>query len=904
MLRRLGDDVYTRVLADHNRIIRASLRAHGGVEHGREGDSFFASFTSPTASVAAAIEIQRALAEHEWPKGEHVRVRMGIHTGEATPVPEGFVGYEVHRAARVAAVSHGGQVLLSESSAGLVRETMPPGATLRDLGSHRLKDLGRPERLFQLVASGLKQDFSPLRSLDNPELPNNLPASLSPFIGRAVELSEVRTMIAESRLVTLTGAGGSGKTRLALQVAAELLGGGGDGVWYVELANVSDPESVPSAVSRTLDLREEWDHSPLESLLHALQDQDVLITLDNCEHVVDAVAKAADAIGRACPKVRLIATSREPLGVDGEAVYRVPSMSLPPEDVVGVEDLEGSDAVNLFVTRARARESTFVLDDAGAPLVASICRRLDGIPFALELAAARVPTMSLADLDHRLDQRFSLLTEGSRAAPPRQQTLKAMVAWSYDLLHDAERAMLHSVSVFVGGFDLDAAAAVCADCAEDANEVADLLGSLVTKSLIVVDRSEQGVRYQLSETIRQYSLEKLLEIDGESRAKELKRLHAEHFLLLCEVAQPLLKGPDQGAWLRRLDYERDNLDAAFDYFASDPARIEQVLKLGVATADYFSSRLSRIPITRLQGALESAAPMPPDLRARALLTLARLINAVLPSDQSHVATRSLCLEAIELSRASEDESTEAEAITTLSTISRRSGDTALAFRLAQESLELASRLDDPRLIGLASYAAGYAQPSLVEGRPYFQRALTSYRRAGDLSGICWTLLVLAAGTFTNLEQLREAAAMEDEAIAIAEEIGSTSHLVGLWINRGISSFLLKDPDGARAYARRVLITGRRFGTSVWTLPAVFVLSCCDAEDGEDERAAQLAGACERLSSESSDWEWSPLELEMRENNRVLLIEHLGSDAYDRACVRGKALTLGQVADLALGRTRR
>jgi hypothetical protein len=343
---------------------------------------------------------------------------MGIHTGEVAEMSTGLVGYEVHRAARIAAVGHGGQVLLSSAAAGLVEDTLPGEVTLRDLGSHRLKDLGRPETIFQLVTEGLTSEFAPLRSLDNPELTNNLPASLNPFIGRSAELAEVRGLVMDSRLVTLTGAGGSGKTRLALQVAAELLDGSGEGVWFVELAPVSDPDQVPSTLISVLQLRQEADAPPLDCLVKLLKAQNVLIVLDNCEHVIDTVAKMADVIGRNCPRVSLIVTSREPLGVDAERVYRVRSLSLPAIDAEGAEDLEGSDAVELFVARARARDSTFDLTDAVAPLVASVCRRLDGIPLAIELAASRLSSMSLDDLHARLDQRFRLLTGGCRASRP------------------------------------------------------------------------------------------------------------------------------------------------------------------------------------------------------------------------------------------------------------------------------------------------------------------------------------------------------------------------------------------------------------------------------------------------------------------------------------------------------
>ena len=427
LLRRLGEDVYAQVLAGHHALIRSALAAHDGREVDTQGDAFFAVFSSPRGCVAAVLQMQQALDAHAWPGGERVRVRMGIHCGEAARTATGLVGLEVHRAARVAAVAYGGQVLVSETTAALVRDWLPPGAALADLGLHRLKDLGRPERIFQLQAAGLQAEFPPLRSLGNPALPNNLPAQLSTFIGRDREVSEVRALVESCRLVTLTGAGGAGKTRLGLQVAAELLDGSGDGVWLAELAAVTDEDAVPAAISQALRLAVNPGRPALEALLDALAPQDVLIVVDNCEHLIGGSAKTADAIVRRCPRVHLLATSREPLGIGGETIYRVPSMSLPGPDDTGPPAAGSSDAVALFADRARAHGVGLPVDEQTGSLVVSVCRRLDGMPLAIELAAARLRTMSLSELHDRLDQRFRLLTGGSRTALERQQTLRAAV---------------------------------------------------------------------------------------------------------------------------------------------------------------------------------------------------------------------------------------------------------------------------------------------------------------------------------------------------------------------------------------------------------------------------------------------------------------------------------------------
>jgi len=589
LLGRLGEGLYAQLLADHHALIRSGLAAHDGREVDTQGDAFFAVFSSPTACVAAAMEMQRALAAHAWPGGEHVRVRMGVHTGEAEKTAAGLVGLDVHRAARVAAAGYGGQVLLSGTAAALVRDALPPGAALADLGVHRLKDLGRPERIFQLQAAGLQARFPPLRSLGNPALPNNLPAQLAAFIGRERELSEVRALVESSRLVTLTGAGGCGKTRLSLQVAAGLIDGSGDGVWLVELAAVYDEDGVALAICQALGIAAQPGRAALDTLLDALALQDVLIVLDNCEHLIGGCAKTADAILRRCPRVHLVATSREPLGIGGETIYRVPPLSLPGPGESGSSAAGSSDAVALFIDRARAQGTGLSVDEATAPLVVSICQRLDGLPLAIELAAARLRSLSLRGLADRLDQRFRLLTGGSRTAPERQQTLEATVDWSYSLLHGAEQLLLGRLSVFAEGFDLDAAEAVCGFGDIEAFDVAGLLGSLVDKSLVVAEPAGEALRYRLLETIRQFAAERLAESGGD-QAAAVAAAHGAHYLSVAETAAPHLTGPGQGSWLARLDTDQANLRRAAAHAASRPDGTEQVLHFGVALRRYWMAR--------------------------------------------------------------------------------------------------------------------------------------------------------------------------------------------------------------------------------------------------------------------------------------------------------------------------
>jgi predicted ATPase/class 3 adenylate cyclase len=587
LVRRLGEGLYTQLLTDHHRLIRAGLAAHGGEEVDTQENAFFAVFSSPGACVAAALEMQRALEEHGWPGGEHVRARMGVHTGEAERTATGLVGLEVHRAARVAAVGYGGQVLVSEAAAALVRGGLAPGVSVQDLGVHRLKDLGRPERIFQLQAPGLQGGFPPLRSLGSAALPNNLPAQLAAFIGRGRELAEVRALVASSRLVTLTGAGGCGKTRLALQVAAELLDGSGDGVWLAELAAVTGEEAVAPAICRALGITA---RPGLEVLLDVLAPKDMLIVLDNCEHLIGGCAKTAEAILRGCPRVALLATSREPLRIGGEAMYRVPSLSLPAPGDTGLLAAESCDAVALFADRARAQGTALSLDEQTAPLVVSICARLDGLPLAIELAAARLRSLSLRGLAGRLDQRFRLLTGGDRTALARQQTLQATVEWSYALLHGVEQSLLQRLSVFAGSFDLAAAEAVCGPGDLEAFDVDGLLGSLVDKSLVVAEPAGDTLRYRLLETIRQFG-EQRLEAAGETGRWRAR--HAGYYTgLLQGIREHAFDPYPEVFWAVRLGAEQDNLLAAWSRAlrAGDVGTVFAILA-GFAPAEVWTNYL-------------------------------------------------------------------------------------------------------------------------------------------------------------------------------------------------------------------------------------------------------------------------------------------------------------------------
>jgi len=559
LLQSLGDE-YAAVLAAHFEILRAAFSEHGGIEQGTDGDSLFAVFPGAVDAINAAIEAQRGLGEHSWPMGNPVRVRMGIHTGEASYGPDGYVGLDVHRAARISAVAHGGQIIASASATTLAIQAMATDVSFRDLGAHRLKDLNAAEHLSQVIAPGLESEFGPVRSLD--AVPHNLPIQLTTFIGRGDELTAVAGLLADNRLVTLTGVGGTGKTRLALQSAAELIHEFVDGVWMVDLAPVSDGAMVDNALASAMGVRDQPGRSLLDTVTDVLRPKTTLIVLDNCEHMLNVSAQMVTTILRSCPDVRILTTSREALGVAGEATFAVPSLTAPPASTTSTEDMMHYESVALFEDRARRVRSDFSINDTNAEAVAQICRRLDAVPLAIELAAARVRVLSPRDIADRLDDRFRLLTGGDRTAMPRQQTLEATVAWSYEHLTEGERLLFTRLAVAAGSFTLATAEAVAGTDGIDERDVLDLLTGLVEKSMLIVDTDEVDIRYRLLETLRQYARSRLIE---SGTAEEYRRRHADFFADFAERGDEQLRGPGQRKWFRMLEREHDNLTAALTW---------------------------------------------------------------------------------------------------------------------------------------------------------------------------------------------------------------------------------------------------------------------------------------------------------------------------------------------------
>jgi predicted ATPase/class 3 adenylate cyclase/DNA-binding CsgD family transcriptional regulator len=824
-------EVMARVMARCHDLLAEAVQAHGGVrpEEQGEGDSAVAVFVRASDAITCALDLQRALRSEPWSEGVDVRVRVALHTGEAVlRDARNYTGPSIHRCARLRAIGHGGQTLLSRSTYELVAGALPEGVSVRDLGAHRLRDLARPEQVYQLCHSDLPDDFGALRSLS--ALPNNLPLQLTSFVGRTAETAEVRELLGRSRLLTLTGAGGCGKTRLALQVAADVLDDHPDGVWWVDLAPISDSALVAHAVAAVLSIRELPSQPVIDTLTAQLAERRVLIGLDNCEHLLQACAELAETLLQVCPGVAILATSRESLGVDGEQSWRVPSLPVPPASETGAT-LAGVEAVQLFCDRARQARPNFRLAETNAQAVATICRRLDGIPLAIELAAARARLLTPQEIADAMRDRFMLLTGGSRTAMPRQRTLEASVDWSHDLLSPSEQTLFRRISVFAGGWTLDAVESVCAGDGLEVARILDLLASLVDKSLVQAEEQGAKTRYGMLETVRAYARQKLSDA---AEAALVRDQHLDYHLRLAESVEPHLFGAGLEQWLVPLTTELDNFRGALAW-AVDARHVDEALALASALWLFFEAcghwREGR---GHLESALagEGAGALP---RAKALIAASHI--ATFATDWA--AVRGFAEEALAVGRELGEERTVARALDLVGW-ALISLEPDAAMPVFEESIAITRRLGDSWFLSDGLYGAGLLAAfggRLGAAQSLLEDALAVSQATGNLLGVRESLTWLGL-TATLQCRFAEAHAMLQEALAQSRAIGDEFFAMLDLANLGAGETRTGEYAAARAHVEEAIALGKQMTHDYLPLME-WQLGVLEYATGDLERAEAL-----------------------------------------------------------------
>ncbi len=856
LLQALGDR-YAAVQDEHAAIVRQALAEGDGVEVSTHGDAFFVAFRSPVGAVRAAVAAQQGLASHDWSPSPPVRVRMGLHTGQGTLGGDDYVGIDVHRAARIADAAHGGQVILSDATRALVQHALPAGVLLRELGAHHLRDIAHPERLHQLVIEGLAADFPPPRTLD--ARPNNLPLQLTSFVGRQEEIAEVRRLLGRTRLLTLTGPGGSGKSRLALRIAAELLTEYRDGCFFVDLAPVTDPALVPSAVAQALGVPEAAGRPIVEAVKDHLRDQELLLVVDNFEQVAEA-SPVIEELLAAAPRLQAMVTSRVVLSLRGEQEYAVPPLELPdPERLPPLPALREVEAVRLFTERALAASPRFALTEQNALAVAEIAARLDGLPLAIELAASRTKVLTPQQLLPRLQRCLFLLTRGSQSLPERQRTLRAAIAWSYDLLDAAERRLFARLSVFTGGWTLESAEAVC-DPEGLGLDTLEGLTSLVDQSLVRrTDPAGDESRFAMLETIREFAQEQL---EAAGDLELVGRRHAEHFLCLAVEAESHLTADDQGEWLDRCDQEHANIRAALRW-AIETGQAGRAQEAAGALWRFWQQR----------GYLAEGRRWLEEILA-------------MPSGQARTSAR-------------------AKALTGAGGIAWWQNDRGAARTFYDEALAIERGLGDPARLAEALYNEAFvvaAGDDLAAAARLFDESLDLFRQAGDEPGVARVLVMLV---------VRDAAAGRwHRVIATIEEVVVIWRRLGDRLNLAFDLIWLafaygragRRADG-RATALEALELFRKVDDATGIALALLDLAFLLTWEGRHADAIRMAGVSESLRDRAGGGPppGSPGFGGMLEGDPVAEARaHLSEDAARRAWQQGLTMSVDEAVALAQG----
>ena len=842
---------FTRLLDEHFGLIDEAVAQHGGTVVSTEGDSVFAVFPSAREAVAAAIAAQRALSTHEWPAGGRITVRIGIHAGEAESRGGGYAGLEVHRTARIMAAAWGGEILVSDAARALTGDALPQGASFRDLGAHRLKDFPRPQQIHQLLAPDLRADFPPPRTASE-QAPTNLPAALTRFVGRTRELEELRKLVGADRLVTLTGPGGTGKTRLGIEAARSVLDRFPDGVWFVALDAVRDPALVMPTIAQTLDLPEPPGRSIPDVVRERLRQERTLLVLDNLEQILEAAPEIARLL-HGTTDVCILASSREPLMVGGERIYPVPPLDVPAErGHPRAADLRGSSSIELFVERARAVRPDFALTDDNAAAVAAICRRLDGLPLAIELASARLNVLAPEQILSRLERRLNLLASQRRDLPERQRTLRGAIDWSHDLLSEPERALFRRFSVFVGGADLEAVEAVVDPARELGADVLDLAAALVDRSLVRSTDEGGEARLSMLETIREYASERLA---AAGEAREVEARHAAYYLAVAEAAAVPMPDARRNVVFARLDRELGNLRAVIRW-SLETRETDIGLRLATALNEFWHVRNH---LGEGIGALEdligaSAEQGSTTLRARALT----VAGGLLTWQADAVRSRSLSEQGLAM----------AEGLGDVATVA-----------MAKDALAWSTFFSDPE-----------------QALDAFEEAADAARAVGDdalvvetVGGQAWASL--------RLGHLDDARRFALEVITLGERMGAEYMTAFSLVVCGMVDGIRGDVDAALRQYGEALHRAHAAGGVVGLALSLDAFAAAALERGDAARGVRLAAAADRLRRESGGV--VTLTALGRDEPLVRARSMIDPSQYELAVEQGRALSTDEAVAMAL-----
>ncbi len=897
-----GDqNAMARDLGRHDELLRQAIQIAGGHVFSHTGDGLCAAFPTASAALAAALAGQRALLVTTWAGAAPLRVRMAVHAGAAERGGGTYLGPTLNRTARLQALAAGGQVLCSQAAAELARDHLPAGATLLDLGEHRLADLSRPERVYQVVHPDLPASFPPLRSPETHR--HNLPLTLSSFVGRNRELDQLDRLLAGSRLLTLTGVGGTGKTRTALQLAARNLERFPDGAWLVDLSRVRDATLMAAEVAKALGMLSgapSQESTALEEWLgECLVARRLLLVIDNCEHLVEATSRLAHLLLSRAPDITILATSREMLGLPGEVVFPLPPLSLPGADVTRPEDLAASDAVSLFCERAQAAQPGFGLSDANAAAVAQICRRLDGIPLALELAAARLRVLGAQQVAQRLDQRFQLLTDAGRSAVGRHQTLRAAIDWSYDLLPPSEQVALRRLSVFPGSFDLEAAEAVVGDMPAEPGlgfPVLDLISRLVEKSLVMADAGDV-VRYRLLETLRDYGVGRLAEA-GET--EETQRRHRDFFLALADDWWKQTGGPSfrwTEPWRRGGEIEQDNFRAALEWSIGRGEHTPAIRMLAALWLYWWYA--GHVDVRNWLERAVAGADMEDPLRLHVLLALALKVE----EDGDGPRAVALARQALDIAEGLGNSDGVALSRVVLGVRLLGTGQRDEAQQVLERALVDRSGEGAPPGVGFAHHDLGWI--AMAEGDPlrakrHFEQALEGVRDAPDGTSLMVHCQAALAPVAALTGEPERAQALAAEAVGHARLLHLRRVLVMALVRAAETAVMTGDHEEARNLVRELLALLAEIGSRRWVADGVELAALILEQGAQPQPAARLIGACAGIRSSLGEAPGGLRALASTVKTcRAQLVETLGADRFSETETMGASFSTDQAISYAL-----